>query len=225
MFGWVTRRLGIGAGKGQGKAAGGVDVRACARVLIAGPTGVGKSTLINAVVGAPVARMGAGAPITQDATWHRHRKAPVAFCDTRGLELADGEQQVAALRAVIGGAANPQRPHAAWLCVSEQAHRLFLDGRGSEGGVLRLLAAADIPAILVVTKAEPAGAGPSTLGLDRDAEVLRRLTVAHVCVEPLLTSDGRVAIPAHGLPALKRATVALLPDTLRPALLKRWVQG
>ena len=58
-------------------------------VLIAGRTGVGKSTLINSVFQGRLAPTGQGEPVTQTTRLLTKEGIPLAIWDTRGLELAD----------------------------------------------------------------------------------------------------------------------------------------
>mgnify|MGYP002519665734 CR=1 FL=1 len=57
-------------------------------VLIMGKTGVGKSTLINAIFGSKVAKTGSGKPITQQIQEHQINDDFSIF-DSKGLEVAD----------------------------------------------------------------------------------------------------------------------------------------
>ena len=54
-------------------------------VLIAGKTGAGKSTLINAVFGKEVAVTGSGRPVTQHV--EKFTKDNFSIFDTKGLEM------------------------------------------------------------------------------------------------------------------------------------------
>ena len=58
-------------------------------ILIAGKTGVGKSTLINAVFRGELARTGAGKPVTQTTQEYTKPGHPLTIIDTRGLEVGD----------------------------------------------------------------------------------------------------------------------------------------
>jgi predicted GTPase len=55
------------------------------RVLVAGPTGVGKTTLIQTVLGAEVGTVGEGPPQTPGVEWRG--TLPVWFADSKGLEI------------------------------------------------------------------------------------------------------------------------------------------
>jgi predicted GTPase len=70
-------------------------------ILIAGKTGVGTSTIVNAVFGEDVAPTGAGRPVTDEIRWYEPASLPVRLCDTKGLELANFEEILADLEAEI----------------------------------------------------------------------------------------------------------------------------
>jgi len=61
---------------------------ACRRpnILVAGITGAGKSSLINAIFGEEVAKSGAGMPVTQHFQKFEPKDKPVVIFDSKGLE-------------------------------------------------------------------------------------------------------------------------------------------
>ncbi|XJS10385.1 GTPase [Aerococcaceae bacterium WGS1372] len=61
-------------------------------ILIAGKTGSGKSTLINAVFREKLAETGVGAPVTQHVEQITKEGVPLVLYDTRGLELSPETQ-------------------------------------------------------------------------------------------------------------------------------------
>lgn len=61
-------------------------------ILVAGITGAGKSTLINAVFGAELARAGAGLPVTQHFQKFEPEDKPVRIYDSKGLEWSAHEE-------------------------------------------------------------------------------------------------------------------------------------
>lgn len=63
-----------------------------ATLLVCGATGVGKSTLINAVAGNPLAQTGIGAPVTQNTTRIEAPELGLAFYDSRGMEVLEASQ-------------------------------------------------------------------------------------------------------------------------------------
>jgi GTP-binding protein EngB required for normal cell division len=61
-------------------------------VLVCGATGVGKSTLINALAGRPEAATGIGAPVTKNTVYIPVLERQLVFYDSRGLEVAEASE-------------------------------------------------------------------------------------------------------------------------------------
>lgn len=179
-------------------------------IIVAGRTGVGKSTLINAVFGADYARTAMGRPVTRHAVWYERDMQPLRILDTRGLETAAYDETWAALKTEIErGRADPNptnQIHIAWVCVQEPALRF----ENAEQRLVELLKAAGIPVILVLTKhglfpefvAEATGLAPIA-----DA-------VIPVRALPMPGFDSTA-----GLDELVLATTRLLPEATRSAFI------
>lgn len=69
-------------------------------VWIAGKTGAGKSTLINAVFGSKVAPTGSGKPLTQNIEQYQVTNNFSLF-DTKGLEMAAFDETVSQIRDLL----------------------------------------------------------------------------------------------------------------------------
>ena len=180
-------------------------------IVVAGQTGVGKSSLVNAVFGEQFARTAAGEPVTQRAEWFSSTKIPLRILDTKGLEVKDYAGTVADLRAEIEAcrAMTDARDqlHIGWLCIAAPSSRV----QEAELDVLRVLNAYNIPAIVVLTK------------YDDDEDFVE-------IVDKILTSHGiqRHAIvpvralqkpkrPSYGLSDLVVSTFQALPTAHRAA--------
>ncbi len=58
-----------------------------ANIMVAGITGTGKSTLLNAVFGKELAETGKGRPVTEHIDEYQSSSIPIHIWDTVGLEL------------------------------------------------------------------------------------------------------------------------------------------
>lgn len=121
-------------------------------LAIFGKTGVGKSTLINAVFGEDVAPTGIGEPVTMDNHLYLHRAGFLGLLDTRGLEIGTGTDE---LIRELGGYVTRMRKrplaeqvHAAWYCV-RASDRRFED---TEADFIRRLHELGLPVIVVLTQ-------------------------------------------------------------------------
>ena len=67
-------------------------------IIVAGKTGVGKSTLINATFKNKLAETGIGKPVTEHMRKITKKGIPLAIYDTRGFELGKDRLQIFRLR-------------------------------------------------------------------------------------------------------------------------------
>lgn len=75
----------------QGAIKDALKERGNVNILIAGATGVGKSTLINAIFQGNMAETGQGRPVTPNTREIKKEGIPLSIFDNRGLEMADFE--------------------------------------------------------------------------------------------------------------------------------------
>lgn len=180
-------------------------------VLVAGKTGVGKSTLINSVFQGSIAKTGQGKPVTTETREYTKEGVPISIFDTRGLELEHHQKIVEDLDKFVSERAEEEdgnkHIHVAWVCLSEDSRRV-------EAGEIQLVErmASHMPVVLVITKAR------ADQGFR--AEVQRLLPQARNVVRVLalkeIADDGHVT-EAKGLKELVEVTMEVLPDAHRNA--------
>ncbi len=185
--------------------------RGTVNLLMAGMTGVGKSTLANTVFSENLAATGQGKPVTTGTNEYSKPGFPLTLLDTRGLETARYRETLEQLRKLVIGrqAGDTERQvHAAWLCLSEDGRRV----QDAEIELAAMLVRAGVPFLVVITKAraDQGFAGVVADLLPGGAGVYRVRALTEVL------DDGHVLAP-FGLRELIEATVELVPESSRNA--------
>jgi len=180
-------------------------------ILIAGRTGVGKSTLINSVFQGNMATTGQGRPVTQNTREITKADVPLSIFDTRGLEMADFGQTLAALKAFVLERSKDVDPskhfHVGWVCISEDLRRV----EPAEEQLTKMLAEF-MPVVAIITKARSDQGFRAVVQqlLPQAGNVVR----VRALVEEL--DDGHV-LPQMGLVELIDLTMELVPEGQRRA--------
>ena len=180
-------------------------------VLIAGRTGVGKSTLVNSIFHGRMAETGHGRPVTRAARFISKEGVPLGVWDTRGLEMADFQETLGELTKLVESRATDLDPrhhiHVAWLCLHEDGRRV----QTAERDLCRMLAA-HMPVLGVITKAR------SDDGFHAEARRLlpQAKTILRVRAIAETFDDGHTLEPV-GLDGLVDATMKQLPEGTRQA--------
>ena len=189
-------------------------------LAIFGKTGVGKSTLINAIFGEEVARTGIGEPVTKGSHLYVDKIGHLGIVDTQGLEVGRDNSEILA---ELGKAMTQMRRmplseqiHVAWYCIRGMDRR-FED---TEAEFIRRLDAMGLPVLLVLTQV-PYRDGqyhPDALLLAEQI-MAKRLPIAGD--RPFMTfakADPFTGQPAYGLREVLDATFRAAPDGVHGAL-------
>lgn len=120
-------------------------------LAVVGGTGVGKSSLVNAVFGRDLAKVGKGLPVTRGV--HYYNDDGLGIWDLEGFEIGSASTPAETLRRNLTTIA--ERPaieqiSVVWYCVLSQLPRLT----PPDIEMIRELDAAGLPVILVLTKVD-----------------------------------------------------------------------
>ncbi len=189
-------------------------------LAIFGKTGVGKSTLVNAIFGTDVAATGIGEPVTQGSHLYLHAGGHFGVLDTRGLEIGTDDATIIGelddYVRLMRRAPLAEQVHVAWYCV-RASDRRFED---TEAAFIRELDRLGLRVLLVLTQV-PMRDGryhPDTLAL---AEAIRERELP-LHGEPIFLTNAKAdefaGLPAHGLQDLLDATFRAAPQGVQAAL-------
>ncbi len=188
-----------------------MNERGHVNILIAGRSGVGKSTLINSVFDGDFVRTGVGKPVTQGTREIRKEGIPLSIFDTRGLEMANYKESDEQLRKFIAdrrlGTDPKTHIHLAWICIAEDLRRIE---DAEQDLVSRLIDY--VPVVGVITKSR------ADQGFRQKVhDLLPKLTnVIRVRALREEFDDGHVLEPM-GLKELVEHSMQLVPEAHRRA--------
>lgn len=122
-------------------------------IILCGATGVGKSSLVNAVFGEEIVKSGVGSPVTQHLEKITVPRKGLVLWDTKGIESKDYENTINQLKNDILHAFNDSSheddvPHLGWVCIDSSGARI--EERDIE--IIGILREKEIPVVVVFTK-------------------------------------------------------------------------
>lgn len=192
-----------------------------ANVVVAGITGTGKSTLINAIFGEELAATGSGRPVTDRINEYKNGDIPIHIWDTVGLEL-DSNRTKESIKDTIANKATTKNKydiiHAIWYCINSGSNRY----QGAELDFIHELHSLNVPFIIVLTQCYGSKKTISefedkiheindSMGM-RDIDVIRVLAQDY----EFEIDDGQILPKKHfGLEDLINTTVKKMPDFIK----------
>ena len=189
-------------------------------LAVFGKTGVGKSTLINAIFGEDVAKVGIGEPVTHGSHLYLDKVGSLGIVDTQGLEMGvDDKKIIDELQKMINRTRKmplSEQVHVAWYCVRGMDRR-FED---SEAQFVRELDELGLPVIIVMTQVprNELGFHPDAVAL---AEIIRQRQLPVVPGSPFFTyakPDPFTGQRSYGLREVLDATFRVAPEGVHGAL-------
>lgn len=190
-------------------------------IIISGASGVGKSTLINAIFGEEVVKVGVGKPVTQHLEKVSIPEKGICLWDTKGIEAEDYIDTMATLENEFKEAidnANDDRdfPHVGWVCIKASSGRV----EERDLTLIGLLKKRDIPAIVVFTrvtgKAEREFVEEAKLIIDDKYKDF--LCGAYVSVNSVpYEIDEDIVVKVKGLESVIEETEARFPEGKKSA--------
>jgi uncharacterized protein (DUF697 family)/GTP-binding protein EngB required for normal cell division len=189
-------------------------------LAIFGKTGVGKSTLVNAIFGSEIAATGIGEPVTRQEHLYLHKSGTLGVLDTRGLEVGrDNEALIGELKDYLHGMRRrplAEQLHVAWYCVRAGDRRF----EATEADFVRALHELGVPVIMVLTQVPRAGARvhPDAEALAASIAELRLPVVDGLVHYTMARADEFTGQTAYGLQELLDATFRGAPEGVAHAI-------
>ena len=190
-------------------------------LAIFGKTGAGKSTLINAMFSAEVAKTGNGRPVTLKTEYFEHPSGYFGVYDSQGIEVGEeGDKILERFREIISEKRSQpinEQIHVIWYCV--RGHDKRLDDGQAE--FIERLADEGLPVIFVFTQVEKRDGRIHPAVKETAESVVARglpLSPENRVFFTMAQKDEFSGLEAHGLKELLDATFRVAPDAVAKAL-------
>jgi len=187
-----------------------------ANIGLFGATGVGKSTLLNSIFGAPIAETGIGEPVTAHTEMFVNDAGTLAIYDGAGFEIGDKSPLSDIRRRILRNRKGDLSTliHVAWYCVSSPR---LEDGQKK---IIKELDDRGIPVVLVLTKVNVRDGvvDPAAVAM---ADAIEAMGLPIVSGRPLYTNavpDTFNGVEVYGLESLLEATYRVVPEAQKIAL-------
>lgn len=185
-------------------------------ILIAGKTGSGKSTLINAIFREKLAETGVGAPVTQHVEKITKEGVPLVLYDTKGLELSPETQHevllsLSSLLKFQQSKGDYESIDIVYYCINSTMARI----EPFEVELIEAMAE-HVPVILVLTQ---------SIGEENSEfeKYLKKQKLPVQAIIPVLAkvymARGEQRIPAFGLQQLIDTTLEIIPSEVHKAFI------
>lgn len=195
-------------------------------IVIAGKTGVGKSTLINAMFGKKMAKTSVGTRGTEEIRKYESPNSPLTIYDNVGFEMRNTDEVIKETKDLIDKKRKSgdikDYIHCIWYCVRGDGDRI----EEEEIKIIKeFVSMEDVPVIVVLTQSSRKKRARNLEAFINDLN----LPIKN-CIKVLAQNDSfenadgeELIIPAYGCDELADFTVSILPEAAQKAFINAQV--